>query len=85
MRIPIAMVLLVACAGDSPPPSGQCTGAPYDQCNEEHECDSNICQNFPNEGFQACSQACDDANPCPGEGTCTENLCVPAAPNECTL
>lgn len=81
-----AAVALFACAGDSPPPSGKCTGAAYDPCNDEHECTSNTCQNFMAEGFQVCSQPCDAANPCPGDGECdaTLALCKPAAPNDCT-
>lgn len=78
-------LMIVGCAGDSPPSSGRCSGALYDPCAEEHECDTGLCQNFAAEGFQVCSQVCDDATPCP-TGTCNGNgVCQPAAPNDCTL
>jgi len=87
MRFPLVLLLAAACAGDSPPPSGVCTGLDYQPCNEEHDCDSNICQNFSADGFQVCSQVCDDATPCAEGGDCDTALgfCKPAAPLECTL
>lgn len=88
MRIPVVLALVVAssCAGDSPPGSGRCTGAPYDPCNEEHDCDSELCQNFMGDGIQVCTQLCDAANPCPGDAECNAmGICKPAAPNECNL
>jgi hypothetical protein len=60
----------------------------YDLCNEEHDCDSNLCQNFMGDGFQVCTQPCDADNPCPGDGSAECNgmgICKPVAPNECTL
>lgn len=87
MRIPIALIVVVtACAGDSPPPTGRCTGALFQPCSEEHDCDSNVCQNFAAEGFQVCSQACDAQTPCPGDSTCDDLLatCKPAEPDGCT-
>ncbi|HEU0037222.1 MAG TPA: hypothetical protein VFQ53_41715 [Kofleriaceae bacterium] len=84
-RVWLASVVLLGCAGDSPPASGRCTGALYDPCTDEHECDSALCQNFAVEGFQVCSQICNDTMPCP-TGTCNANgVCQPAAPNDCTL
>ena len=87
MRILIVVLIAVAgCAGDAPPPSGKCTGATYDPCNAEHDCTSNLCQNFMGDGFQVCTQACDAVNVCPGAGTCNEmGICKPAAPTECTI
>ncbi len=84
MRIPILVLLFAACAGDSPPPTGQCTGQPYQLCNTEDDCDSFLCQNFANE-FQVCSQPCDDATPCPGDGVCELSVCKPPAPDDCDL
>jgi hypothetical protein len=67
-----------------------CAGAPFDLCNEEHDCASSICQNFMGEGFQVCSQMCDAAtNPCPNDtsgapATCNNmGICKPVGPNEC--
>ncbi len=87
MHMLTVVALLAACAGDSPPPSGQCTGANYEPCNEEHDCDAQICNNFEADGFQVCSLPCDDAVACPDDGTCdtVEGFCKPAAPVECTL
>ena len=86
MRISIAMVVaLVACSG-SAPANDMCTGAAYDPCNDEHDCDSSMCQNFMMEGFQVCTVACDASNPCPSNGTCNDmGICKPAKPNTCKL
>jgi hypothetical protein len=87
MRIPIMAVLLAACAGDAPPATGRCTGELYDSCNTEDDCNSTLCQNFAAEGFQVCSQACDETMACPDEGVCDDltGACLPAGPNECEL
>jgi hypothetical protein len=92
MSIARMIVLLVGvawlgCAGDSPPASGKCVGALYDPCLEEHDCMSNLCQNFPNDGIQVCSQSCDAQNPCPDDATCdaTTGACEPATPHDCSL
>jgi len=74
-------VVVAACAGDEPPASGKCTGAVYDPCIEEHDCLSLVCQNFAE--FQVCSQACDDATPCPDNAACDTGFCKPTAPNDC--
>jgi hypothetical protein len=82
----VLVIVLAACSGDAPPSSGKCVGAPYDPCNEEHDCMSQLCQNFMGDGFQVCSQMCDDTNPCPGAGECNMmGICKPAAPNDCEL
>jgi hypothetical protein len=94
MRTPIVLALALvasACAGEAPPPGPEmCAGAPFDLCNEEHDCASSICQNFMGEGFQVCSQMCDAAtNPCPNDtsgapATCNNmGICKPVGPNEC--
>lgn len=70
MRVAILLVLVVAgCAGD-PPPAGTplCTRALYDSCNSEHDCASDVCQPFSADGFQACTQGCSEALPCPMQG-----------------
>jgi hypothetical protein len=82
---PLLLALLVCCAGDSPPPSGVCTGAAYEPCLEEHNCNAGLCQNFIAEGFQVCTLACDDTIPCPTGGTCEAGICKPAEPVDCEL
>jgi hypothetical protein len=88
MRIPIVLAAfaLAACAGDSPPATGRCTGALFQPCSEEHDCDSGICQNFMGEGFQVCTKLCDDATePCPEGSECNAmGICKPAEPDGCT-
>ncbi len=86
MRIPvIVLAFAAACAGDSPPATGRCTGLIYDPCNTEDNCDSALCQNFVDE-FQVCSQMCDDTLPCPAGGDCNEfGVCKPPAANACVL
>ena len=82
----VLLFLVAACSGDAPPGSGKCTGELYDACIEEHECASGVCMNFMGDGFQVCTQPCDDTNPCPDGAECNGmNICKPAAPNECTL
>jgi len=84
MRI-LIVLLFAACAGDSPPPTGRCTGQFYDACSTEDDCVGALCQNFLDE-FQVCSRACDANTPCPDGGVCNEfDVCKPAAPNECEL
>jgi hypothetical protein len=79
--------VLAACSGDAPPGSNKCLGEIYQSCNEEHDCSSGLCQNFPAEGFQVCSQACDAANPCPDDAECDADtsVCKPAAADDCNL
>jgi hypothetical protein len=95
-RLLVAVVLLTACKGETPPeidanPLGpRCTTVAYDLCAEEHDCTSMICQNFAAEGFQVCSQACTAGVSCPpdrsgAEGTCDNGVCKPSAPNMCHL
>jgi hypothetical protein len=86
MRIAIVtLALVLSCAGDSPPPSGVCTGAIYEPCLEEHNCNAGLCQNFIAEGFQVCSQTCDESTPCPSGGDCVDSVCKPAAPVACEI
>jgi hypothetical protein len=87
MRMVLALVTLVlgGCAGDSPASSNKCTGAIYDPCIEEHDCDTGLCRNFAAEAFQVCSRACDDVTPCPDGGACVDAVCKPVTPNDCEL
>jgi hypothetical protein len=59
-------------------------GRLFEPCLEEHDCDSNVCQLFADDGFQVCTQTCDAARPCPDGATCDANgNCKPAAPAAC--
>ena len=81
----VVLVALIGCAGDSPASSNKCSGATYDPCVDEHNCDSGLCRNFAADNFQVCSLACDAAQPCPDDGVCEDAVCKPAAPNDCEL
>ena len=92
MRILMMFALaLGACAGDAPGPGGtpNCTKAVYDVCVTEHDCTSNNCRTFAAEGFQACTQACDMANPCPDQDgqavTCDMGVCKPPMATDCKV
>jgi len=98
MRAVLVFVVssLAACSGDTPaqidanPAGPKCSMQVYDLCFEEHDCASSLCQNFPAEGFQVCTQACGADNPCPDDrsgaaAACTGGVCVPSAPNMCHL
>jgi hypothetical protein len=91
MRIfTLLAVLLSACAGDAPAPTGKCTKSLYDLCATEHDCDSNFCRNFMGDGFQICTQGCDASTPCPDHNgqpvACNMmGVCKPEAPTECSL
>ena len=91
MRILMLLaVVLGACAGDSPDPTGKCTRSLYDVCRTEHDCEMNNCHNFMGDGFQVCTIGCNASNPCPPDpmGRAVEcnnmGICKPAAPTECT-
>ena len=93
------LLLLVssACAGDAPanvdanPLGPMCSKLLYDLCSEEHDCTSGNCHNFMNEGFQVCTQTCNDQAPCPADrngtpGECNAmGICKPSAANMCHL
>lgn len=81
---------LGACAGDSPDPIDRnCTKDNYELCITEHDCVSENCVAFADEGYMICTQGCDAANPCPDlNGTpvdCVNNVCKPPEPVECTV
>jgi hypothetical protein len=82
------LLAFAACTGDPPPDNSNfCTGVTYDPCNDEHNCDNAMCQNFMGDGFQVCTQTCDAATPCPTGGTCNAmGICKPdAGPKVCTI
>ena len=84
------LLLSGACAGDSPDPVvRKCTKSLYELCITEHDCTSNNCLNFANDGYKICTVGCDASNPCPdlnGEAvSCTANVCKPAEPVECEV
>jgi hypothetical protein len=84
------MLVLGACAGDAPAPVERpCTKSLYELCITEHDCDSNNCLEFAEEGYLMCTVGCDAANPCPRlndeEVPCVSNVCKPAAPIECIV
>jgi hypothetical protein len=92
MRILLALALVAGCAGDETDPGNGpvCTGAVYDNCNSEHDCMSNDCHTFNAEGYNACTQPCSAATPCPDvngmTGTCNANgICKPAAAPVCRV
>lgn len=82
----VLAITLAGCAGDEPPPAGTCTGKLYEPCAQEHDCASNLCQNFNEQGFQVCTQPCDATNVCPDGAECNaQGLCQPAAAVDCEL
>jgi hypothetical protein len=96
MRLLSAILVVTACSGNKPPevdanPAGpRCSMQTFDLCFEEHDCTSNICQNFQTQGFQVCTQGCGADNPCPNDisgspASCDNGVCVPTAPNHCHL
>jgi hypothetical protein len=90
VRLLAPALVLAACAGDAPDPTPRkCTHVLYEVCATEHDCNSGNCKTFMGDGFQACTQSCDAANPCPpdldgNEVACNNmGVCKPAAPIEC--
>ena len=91
--ISICLSTLLGCAGsDVDPGNGSvCMQALYDPCNEEHDCDSNMCQLFNDANIQVCTQSCDADNPCPDDAsgnpaTCNNRgICKPAVANDCRV
>lgn len=69
-----------------------CTGAAYDPCTDNTQCDSGNCHLFSGAGFQVCVTACTpfDNSTCPvdksgANATCNmKGICKPAEPNACT-
>ena len=66
-----------------------CTGAPYDQCTDDTQCQSGTCHLFTADQIRCCTQACDDQNPCPtldGEDAFCNNIgiCKPPGQRACT-
>lgn len=92
----VGVIAIGACSGETPsqidanPAGPRCSMQVYDLCNEEHDCTSNLCQNFGTEGFQVCTQGCSANDPCPDDktgapGTCDGVICRPSVPNMCHL
>jgi hypothetical protein len=87
---PALVLVLGACAGDSPDPVDRfCTKALYEFCITEHDCETEDCRPFAAEGYMICTQICDAARPCPDlNGTqvaCTNGVCKPPEPVECQV
>ena len=73
---PACLLVLVACSGDTSTPVADapdnapaCTGAAYDNCTLNTQCDSANCHLFEQDGIQVCTQACSGSNPCPADST----------------
>jgi hypothetical protein len=92
----LLLAALAACGGggsttvaDADPNAPLCTGAAFDNCVANDQCESQNCHLFRMSGFQVCVPACDAANPCPNDSSgapadCnTMGICKPAAPNAC--
>jgi hypothetical protein len=82
------MAAVAACTGDAPK-NTSCTGALYDPCGTEHDCQSGMCLPFGN--LVVCTQGCTagDNSTCPKQDgmtvTCTPaGTCQPPAQNMCT-
>lgn len=93
MRILLAVAVLAGCAGDETDmgKGPVCTGALYDDCGSEHDCMSNDCRTFAQEGFNVCTQTCSDTQPCPDQAgvavACdmTLGVCKPAGHTDCRV
>lgn len=92
----LLLTFLVGCdSGSSNPPavdspSGEaCTGADFDPCTDNSQCDSGNCHLFMQDGFQVCVPSCTpgDNSTCPAGSGANCNgmgICKPTEPNECT-
>jgi hypothetical protein len=63
-----------------------CTGALYDPCTDNTQCQSASCKAFNGLGVEVCTTTCTpgDDTPC-GAGTCNNmGICKPPAANACT-
>ena len=100
MRISISIIAPVlalalglgpsACAGDSPAPMiRKCTKDLYEYCATEHDCTSNNCVPFAEEGYLICTVSCSDSMPCPDlngmQVSCVMGSCKPDEPVECEV
>lgn len=91
----LGLLLLAACGDvnspvpDAPDNAPACTGAVYDNCNTNADCDSSNCKLFEADAIQVCTQACDASNPCPNDtngspGSCNnKGICKPAQNTVC--
>ena len=69
-------------------PGAPCTGALYDTCTGDGQCDSNNCQVFSSVNLHVCSQSCSATMTCPMKDgmpvPCTTNgFCRPARSSGC--
>jgi hypothetical protein len=91
--ISMSLSLMLGCAGDEVDPGNGsvCMMRLYDPCNEEHDCNSGMCHLFQGDGFQVCTQACDDDTPCPPDllgnpATCNnQGICKPVMAHDCRI
>ena len=95
MRGLVIAILLGGCGGGGAPPNVDanpkgplCSKQIYDLCVEEHDCETMVCQPFPE--FTICTTSCDATHPCPEDkggaaGACDNGACKPSAPNMCHL
>jgi hypothetical protein len=93
----MTLVVLVAgaCSGNTPASidSGRvCNGQLYDSCLQEHDCTSQNCRNFLNDGFTVCTMTCTvgDDTSCGKtldgrQAICDQGICKPPGPNDCVL
>ena len=70
-------------------PGPACTGALYDRCTTDADCDSGMCRQFNNLNALMCTQACTMDRMCPagpgGAATCPNSgQCRPVAASTCT-
>lgn len=89
----LALLVLVvaACSGDDSSDEGAvCEGALYEPCTAPGDCESGMCQDFEQDGFQVCTQACTagDDTTCPTDGVASAScnnrgICKPAAAAVC--
>jgi hypothetical protein len=93
----LLFLVLVACGGggtdtpvpDAPDTAPACTGATYDNCASNEDCDSQNCHLFSQDAIQVCTQPCDGSNPCPNDsegvaGECNNRgICKPANNTVC--
>jgi hypothetical protein len=85
----LAAIVAVGCAGDEVDQgTSPCTGAIYDTCTNEHECESMDCRVIGD--HQLCTQPCSPTVACPdfdGEPVACNagGLCEPDAPRACRI
>ena len=66
-----------------------CSGAAYETCADNADCDSQNCHEYAGAGLKVCTQTCDATNPCPMQnGVAVQcngmGICRPDAASACT-